>query len=123
MSSNLCGIVLVSESTPLLHYKVRCVSFLLLDWTLNLASQRLVCYKTSSMSQQPWSFRQWFADLPAIDVSTLEHDSKTCGICCETYSPEDQPLRLSCSHVLGSHCLKKWLGPSWEGGANRHTCP
>ena len=78
---------------------------------------------TGIMSQQPWSFDQWFAKLPAIDVSTLENDCKKCGICCEPYTTEDQPLRLCCSHILGSHCLKIWLGPSSEGGANSHTCP
>lgn len=48
----------------------------------------------------------------------------TCMICHEPYLSGDTPelpLKLSCGHVTGSHCLLRWMSPLSANGSN--SCP
>lgn len=75
--------------------------------------------------------------LPRPCLDAVDEDNKHCHICHDTYTTDGRavgarpgnawlhedrpeiPLKLPCSHVLGSHCLAQWLGPS----ANNSSCP
>lgn len=60
---------------------------------------------------------------------THRSEAGVCPVCLNEYNtPNDEnevvekPVRLSCGHRVGFHCLTCWLLPSPKGG-NGSTCP
>ena len=49
------------------------------------------------------SFNEWFAALGIVDITTLEEDDRSCGICYQDFSSEHGPVRLPCSHIFVSY--------------------
>jgi hypothetical protein len=43
-----------------------------------------------------------------------------CSICTDPFSAEHQPVALSCNHIFGFECIKKWLR---TGRGNSTSCP
>ncbi|KAL8730014.1 MAG: hypothetical protein Q9166_004338 [cf. Caloplaca sp. 2 TL-2023] len=61
-----------------------------------------------------------------ISLDTPLHD-RTCHICTTQFefsedssAPSERPIRLSCNHVLGATCAKRWLSPLHS---NNNHCP
>lgn len=79
--------------------------------------------------------------LPRPCLDAVDEDNKRCHICHDAYSTDGRavgagpgtawlhedrpeiPLLLPCGHVLGSHCLAQWFGPSANSSCVicRHT--
>lgn len=71
--------------------------------------------------------QQFVATLPRITLQDLPKDSRQCPICLDDYDQAsadqvaEEPVKLPCSHMVGSRCLEIWLNEPNE--ANKATCP
>ncbi len=67
----------------------------------------------------------FIATLPTVAIADLPEEEQRCSICLDDYIKEDGdnklevPTRLPCGHVIGSHCLRKWVFPYGDG----ERCP
>lgn len=55
-------------------------------------------------------------NLPRVQISSLPPDAE-CIICLEKFNTStdnsaEYPVRLPCSHIVGSSCIRTWLSPS-----------
>ena len=71
---------------------------------------------------------QFLRELPRIAIENVPPESCRCPICQIKYLEEDSdsgytehPIILPCNHIIGRHCLTRWLKPTPGGNAN--TCP
>lgn len=71
---------------------------------------------------------QFLRALPRVAPGDLPSESCKCPICQIKYLEEDtdsgyteHPTILPCNHIIGRHCLTRWLKPTPGGNAN--TCP
>ena len=55
--------------------------------------------------------------LPAVNISALSEDKRSCPICTEHFSAADKPILIKCNHVVGRACIEQWI-------LSRHnSCP
>lgn len=55
-----------------------------------------------------------------VSLDDISHEDWTCGICKEPYlvdpddpsREEEQPVLVSCNHILGKSCIKSWFAQS-----------
>ena len=71
---------------------------------------------------------QFLRELPRVAIGDVPPESCRCPICQIKYLEEDSdggytehPIILPCNHIIGRHCLTRWLKPTPGGNAN--TCP
>ena len=71
---------------------------------------------------------QFLRGLPRVAIGDVPPESCRCPICQIKYLEEDSdsgytehPIILPCNHIIGRHCLTRWLKPTPGGNAN--TCP
>ena len=71
---------------------------------------------------------QFLRELPRVALGDVPSESRKCPICQINYLEEDtdsgyteHPTILPCNHMIGRHCLTRWLKPTPDGNAN--TCP
>ena len=71
---------------------------------------------------------QFLRELPRVAIEDVPPESCRCPICQIKYLEEDSdsgytelPIILPCNHIIGRHCLTRWLKPTPGGNAN--TCP
>ena len=71
---------------------------------------------------------QFLRELPRVALGDIPSESCKCPICQIKYLEEDtdsgyteHPTTLPCNHIIGRHCLTRWLKPTPDGNAN--TCP
>ena len=64
--------------------------------------------------------------LPTVALKDLGDDTE-CVVCMEKFGNKtadkgevERPVRLPCSHVVGSFCIESWVSPRKE---TRNTCP
>ena len=71
---------------------------------------------------------RFLRELPRVALGDVPTESCKCPICQIKYLEEDpdsgyteHPIMLPCNHIIGRHCLTRWLEPTPGGNAN--TCP
>ena len=71
---------------------------------------------------------RFLRELPRVTLEDVPAESCNCPICQIKYLEEDpdtgyteHPIILPCNHIIGRHCLTRWLKPTPGGNAN--TCP
>ena len=71
---------------------------------------------------------RFLRELPRVALEDVPSESCKCPICQIKYLEEDpdsgyteHPIMLPCNHMIGRHCLTRWLKPTPGGNAN--TCP
>ncbi len=71
---------------------------------------------------------RFLRELPRVALGDVPSESCKCPICQIKYLEEDpdsgyteHPIMLPCNHIIGRHCLTRWLKPTPGGNAN--TCP
>lgn len=80
----------------------------------------------STKRPDPEAVAAFFDGLPRMPISS---EDPTCSICLQRYrdplftayyiDPPDpeRPVKLPCGHILGKHCVRRWLD------AGHDTCP
>ena len=65
----------------------------------------------------------FLSQLPSIEKDTLAEDDQQCPICLEDYGNNlfhidisEHPVKLPCSHIMGSKCIAIWV-------SSHDTCP
>ena len=72
----------------------------------------------------------FLAQLPRISRSLLAKEDQRCPICMEDYDTTPSAhgivecaIKLPCSHVVGSECIRTWVSASDDGRGGKNTCP
>lgn len=70
------------------------------------------------------SIKRFLEALPEIPIENLSEENKSCNICMEQFTDDDdnveKPVSLRCGHVFGSFCIRTWVMSS---NASQPTCP
>ena len=81
-----------------------------------------------SKQMDGFEITQFLRELPRVALGDVPSESRKCPICQIKYLEEDtdsgyteHPTVLPCNHIIGRHCLTRWLKPTPGGNAN--TCP
>ena len=80
------------------------------------------------MQMDVFEIGRFLRELPRVNLGDVPSESCKCPICQIQYLEEDpdigyteHPIMLPCNHIIGRHCLTRWLKPTPGGNAN--TCP
>ena len=79
-----------------------------------------------TMTPQRATATRYILSLPIINKNTLPDEHKSCHICMEDFKAQtahtlELPVRLPCSHILGTICMINWL--SSNGDKSPRGCP
>lgn len=103
-----------------------CYNFLNVPESSDLPDPRLThaCQK----EMDGFEITRFLRELPRVALEDVPAGSCKCPICHIKYLEEDpdigyteHPIILPCNHIIGRHCLTRWLKPTPGGNAN--TCP
>ena len=68
--------------------------------------------------------------LPCVRRGVLGKSDQRCFICLEDYGTVpsangiiERPVKLPCSHIMGSECIAIWVSCAAGAGKNNNTCP
>ena len=79
-----------------------------------------------TMTPQRATATRFILSLPIVNKANLPDEHKSCHICMEDFKAQtantlELPVRLPCSHILGTICMINWL--SSNGDESPRGCP
>ena len=78
------------------------------------------------MTSQRAKATRYILSLPIVRKANLPDNNQSCHICMEDFKAQtghtlELPVRLPCSHILGTICMINWL--SSNGNSSPRGCP
>ena len=83
-------------------------------------------HNAMTMTPQRATATRFILSLPIVNTANLPDEHKSCHICMEDFQAQtantlELPVRLPCSHILGTICMINWL--SSNGDTSPRGCP